>query len=1515
MSNRDYEYNSNICKVKKVKFSLLSPEEIKNQSTCKITDHTLYSTTLEGSTPCPGGLYDLKMGAIDSNVICETCHQRSSLCPGHFGYIELEAPVFHMHFITRILKLLKCICFRCSKLLLSEEELRGTTGKDIYETFDIIYEKCKKVKVCSNLNGCGAVQPTRYIREGIGKIFAEWVNKDSQNKKVLVRADYVLKIFKRITDVDCNKLGFSPEFCRPEWLICTVLPVPPPAVRPSVKQDNNQRADDDLTYKLIDIVKANNKLGEKIRQGDPYIDDHVTMIQYHVATLINNDQPFGAGVPQANVQRSGRTLKSIQQRVKSKEGRIRGNLMGKRVDFSARSVITPDPFIDIDQLGVPINIAKNLTFPEKVTIYNIDRLKTAILNGYDIYPGVKSVKKGDDSIKNLKHVDLQKIAQELQIGDIVNRHLIDNDIVLFNRQPSLHKMSMMAHRIVVMKADTFRLNVCVTSPYNADFDGDEMNMHVPQSYQTISELKNLALVSTQIVSPQEGKPIIGLVQDALLGASRLTLQDDKLRIYMPQDVDNNDQILFNKKQMMNLMMWNKSFTSIDDITTAGYDDNLKGEYWTGRQIFSTVLPNINIINKDDKITIKNGILEEGYLIKKNLATSSGSLIHIIFNDLGKDSAANYLNDCQGITNTFLLQTGFSVGVSDLIIDKNVVNEITNTIEQKKNNVNTILNNIQNGLLERKYHTSLNEEFETLVTNELNTATDEVGSITTNALNKIDNRFVNMESAGSKGNIINICQMIACVGQCAVDGKRIPKHYKNRTLPHFCQFDNSAESRGFVENSFYKGLKPHEFYFHAMGGREGIIDTAVKTSETGYIQRRLIKALEDVKVNYDLTLRNHNDEIIQFLYGEDGYESSKLEKQKISELDLNLETFKYRYGNQKSFENYLNEDNQGQIFGGEIDKLYEDLLKFRIYVYKNIINNSNNDIYQCMNLDRIILNNKIKFPSVTLSDINPDDLFSYVTKLIENIKINRIDIDNEEEGYNPSYILHSLIKLKLSPYNVYVNHNLNMLALNSIIEEIKYRFKRGFSEPGEMIGTVTAQSIGEPATQMTLNTFHFAGVAAKSNVTRGVPRLKELLSVSKNIKNPSLSIYLDDTVKENDLHKIKEIKNKITTTRIKDLVTSTSIYFDPFDEDFTQEPITLIQDEEQKNILMSENLWNSYTEEKNYNNKCNEECDNMCPYVLIFEFSKKKLLDRNIEMTEIATKIDTLYSDDTNPIKCILSNDNNTEDNIVNDKLLLRIQLNDGDPEDDDFNVLKLMEKNILNVKLKGINNIEGSNVRKINMKDIIEEGENSGEIINKKKIILDSIGTNLLDVLSEEEIDKENTISNDIHEVLDVLGIEAARMVLIEEFMDVITTAGSSLNPRHIHVLVDTMTFNGNIMSIDRFGINRSNYGPIAKASFEEMTDQLYKSAIFGEVDNCNGVSASVLFGQEANCGTGMCDILFDETKYFAQNNYDIESFRIDEDNCSKFELNDDIFIDDFDNEDSEIYNTISNLPDITIDI
>jgi DNA-directed RNA polymerase II subunit RPB1 len=285
------------------------------------------------------------------------------------------------------------------------------------------------------------------------------------NVTLPLEPEYVHRLLRRITDEDSEFMGFSRHWCRPDWLMCSVLPIPPPQVRPSVMQDNNQRSEDDLTSKLIEIIKANNTLKKKIAE-DPrkrFIDEYTNLLQYHVATLIDNNIP---GVSPA-AQRSGRLLKSLQQRLGSKEGRIRSNLQGKRVEYSARSVITPDPNISVGELGVPLKIATNLTYPERVTAFNIGKLYKLIQAGPDSYPGAKTIQRADGRTISLKHVNTKSI--QLYEGDIVNRHLMDGDIVLFNRQPSLHRMSMMAHVAKILPYNTFRLNVFVTAPYNADF--------------------------------------------------------------------------------------------------------------------------------------------------------------------------------------------------------------------------------------------------------------------------------------------------------------------------------------------------------------------------------------------------------------------------------------------------------------------------------------------------------------------------------------------------------------------------------------------------------------------------------------------------------------------------------------------------------------------------------------------------------------------------------------------------------------------------------------------------------------------------------------------------------------------------------------------------------------------------------------------------------------------------------------------------------------------------------------
>jgi DNA-directed RNA polymerase II subunit RPB1 len=469
---KELSSSNEIDTIKGIRFCILSPDEIKRMSVAEIYKTDTYVST----EPVINGLFDPRMGVLDHNKICQTCEQKNTFCPGHFGHINLAKPVFYIQFFDVVKKILKCVCFRCSKLLINPEsdQVKAILNRKYsrQKRWELLSKLCSKIKRCGSetIDGCGAKQPDKIYREPIVKIIMEWKDLADDSKKQIMNAEEILRILTRITDKHSEILGFSKTYNRPEWMICTALPVPPPAVRPSVRTDTGQRSEDDLTHKLCDIVKSNNSLKSKIEKGasKEQIDIATQVLQYHVATFIDNKIP---GINPAQ-QRTGRLLKSLTERLKSKDGRIRGNLMGKRVDFSARSVITPDPNISIDELGVPLKIAINLTFPEIVNKHNREKLLQYVINGPDVYPGAKFIRKGSwtKALKNMPN----RSDIELENGDVVDRHLLDGDYVLFNRQPSLHKYSMLCHRVKVMPFNTFRLNVCACALYNADFDGDEI---------------------------------------------------------------------------------------------------------------------------------------------------------------------------------------------------------------------------------------------------------------------------------------------------------------------------------------------------------------------------------------------------------------------------------------------------------------------------------------------------------------------------------------------------------------------------------------------------------------------------------------------------------------------------------------------------------------------------------------------------------------------------------------------------------------------------------------------------------------------------------------------------------------------------------------------------------------------------------------------------------------------------------------------------------------------------------
>ena len=1429
-------------KILGIQFSILSPEEIRKGSVAAITSRDTYIN----NKPVINGLFDPRMGVLDPGFICPTDGLDYMQTPGYFGHIDLARPLYYIQYLNTIMKILRCTCCKCSKLLVSKEKLKHALKMDSQKRWDYVFSYASKIKRCGEdtSDGCGYKQPSKIKKEGLATLIAEWDNveglgaEESDKLTMHMTPEMVLKIFRRISDEDVTFMGFSPVWSRPDWMICQVLAVPPPAVRPSVKHDSQQRSEDDISHIIVNIIKANKTLQEKIQSNANanVINDWTTVLQYYVATLVDNKIPGVASV----AQRSGRPLKSIKERLNGKTGRVRGNLMGKRVDFSARSVITPDPNLGIQELGIPLKIAKNITKPILVNDNNKKFLTKLVQNGPDVHPGAKILEKKNGDNISLRYVDRNSL--KLENGDVVHRHMMNGDAILFNRQPTLHRMSMMCHIAKIMPVgDTFRMNVGDTKPYNADFDGDEMNLHMPQDVESESELKNLAAVPWQIISPANNKSIVGIFQDSLLGAYRFT---------------RNDRIFTDREAMNLLMAYNKVNT--DTIPQDGKMNSF--------EILSQILPPISVKyktkrfgGKDDFKTsnnvleIDNGIYIRGQLEKGTLGDGSKGLIQRICNDFSNKDSSAFIDNLQNIITEYMKSSAYSVGISDLIADEETNESIADVITGKKREVHSLIDQTHLGIFENKTGKTDEEEFETQINNILNQASSAAGKIGRESLSQ-DNRFVIMVNAGSKGSDLNISQMISCLGQQNVDGKRIPYGFEDRTLPHFTKYDDSPAARGFVESSFISGLSPEELFFHAMGGRVGLIDTAVKTSQTGYIQRRLIKSLEDLKVEYDMTVRNNKLKIIQYSYGDDNFDPVKVEFQQIPLVKMSLEEIYAHYqvpSDATKDAVYTTSYTKGTItrinkqkkqLDIKIQALIDYMIEKRDIIVNKVFRNIENSTVHLPVAFTYVINNIKGQQNININsmvDITPLETLELIENGFEKIKA--------ITGAPPNELFETLYYYYLTPKDLLMIKRFNRKSIELLIDEIVLLYKKAIVSPGEMCGMIAAQSIGEPTTQMTLNTFHFAGVASKSNVTRGVPRIEEILSLSENPKNPSCTVYLYQN-EETEQSNAQKIMHQLEHTKLRDLVNYIEVCFDP--DDFN----TLIQDDM---ILMQQ-----YKDFENTMQECLDETideEEKSKWIIRMELNAEELLDRNITMDDINFAIKNAYREQ---VSCVFSDYND-------DKLIFRLRLsnvlsskkkNIQNPLDqsDEIYLLQNFQDNILdNLVIRGVKKISRVIPRKITDSLVKEDGS----FVKKETWVLDTVGTNLTDLLKLDYIDINRTYTNDIQEIYRVLGIEAARQAIFNEISEVIEFDSTYINYHHLSLLCDRMTCNDSMVSVFRHGINNDNIGPIAKASFEETPEMFLKAARHAELDLMRGVSANVMCGQEGFFGTAAFDVVLDIDK------------------------------------------------------
>jgi len=991
----------------------------------------------------------------------------------------------------------------------------------------------------------------------------------------------------------------------------------------------------------------------------------------------------------------------------------------------------------------------------------------------------------------------------------------------------------------------------LTKPYNADFDGDEMNLHMPQDPESEAELKNLAAVPYNIVSPANNQAIIGIYQDSMLGSYQFTRPN---MTFSPRDAMNllmmYDRI--NEKKLLEVIEKNGGVSNFD--------------------ILSQIMPPLSMKyktnafkdDKDDKATsnaiieIRNGHYVRGQMDKSVLGSRTKGLLQRVCNDFGNMASAKFVDDLQNVVTEYMNTSAFSVGISDLISDKKTNDDIVKVITKKKTDVKNLIDQVQIGIFQNNTGKTNEEEFETQVNSILNQATSESGKIGLSNLSK-DNRFVTMVKAGSKGSDLNISFMISCLGQQNVDGKRIPYGFEHRTLPHFTKYDDSPGARGFVESSYIDGLTPQELFFHAMGGRVGLIDTAVKTSTTGYIQRRLIKGLEDLMVSYDMTIRTNKNKIVQFSYGDDNIDTIKVEDQAMPIVTMSTQDIYAHYlipedhGKIKSLSNIFLKNVTARLkkqtadFMKKTNTYVEMMITNRDLIIKNVFKNKGDTTVSCPVAFSYVINNIQGQCSITISslvDITPLEALDMIERCYQNL----------EKNYYapPTNLFKTLFYYYLSPKDLLIVKRFNKAALTLLLDTITMNYKRAIIAPGEMVGMIAAQSIGEVSTQMTLNTFHFAGVASKSNVTRGVPRIEEILSLSSDIKQPTLTVFLkpeDERQKE----KAQTIMYMLEHTRLEEVVKSIEVCFDPDDLN------TLIS--EDKDTIEQFRAFENMVSECSEVSLKSDDVEKS-KWIIRMEMDPEVMLEKNITMDDINFTLKNCFDEQVN---CIYSDFNS-------DKLIFRIRMNEiiksgsnrggvkktsVNPLDqsDQIYILKNLQDQILkNVVLRGIKGIN-----KVILRKIIDNMVESNGIYKKQDIwVLDTIGTNLLDVLGLDFIDNKRTMSNDIVEIFNVLGIEAARQAIYNELVEVVEFDGTYINFHNYSVLVDRMTFTQKLISIFRHGINNDNIGPIAKASFEETPEMFLKAARHAELDTLRGVSANVMCGQEGFFGTGAFQVILD---------------------------------------------------------
>ena len=1411
--------------VTSVQFSVCKPCEIKKNSAARVSEVAIYQRGI----PTHNGVNSLAMGSTDRRIRCTTCNELMARCPGHAGHIDLALPVYQALFIDHTIKVLRSVCYFCSEVCLSEEDKAHLIGK--YENnklrFANAYAMARSRKRCLH---CEGPRPN-YVRLPLG-VRTDWPDGCFDNEEDEAHATQRFTPLLALSILDGVKDGDAQNFfgggMHPRDLICSSILVPPPIIRPAIStaEGSRSKGQDDMTAKLQEINRRSGELRLAINKQDelePFFEvdvmsalpkesegkkfsipipiiskttlnqdivDRWNRLQADVFSLVNPAAIRG-GLPA--YMSSGRgpiatTGKCIVNRIRGKDGRFRNCLMGKRVNFSGRSVITPHPGIDVDQLGVPFDIAKILTVPEKVTPSNILEMRERVLNGPNHVFGAQSIITSEGDLVSLASCkDRQSII--LRYGWVLERHLKNDDYVIFNRQPTLHRMGFNGHRVVLMEGSTFRLNLSVCAIYNADFDGDEMNIHVCQSACARSEVAILMALNRNLISAQNNKPCMGIVQDSLVGAWMIT----------------SPSVMLDKREMLRFLSCIKHpKRNVALLPPPCISCPVKR--WSGLQLLSFLFCNTfnyrrgtaeSCAKHETKdIIIANGEILAGRFSKGTIGAVSGGVSECIFSEYGGSKAAvEFLSDMQRVVNAWLFyKSSFSIGAEDCATTEAVNDLVVECIDSATSNSELILT--------KQVPKTLKPMVESASTQILNDVIMKSATLIKNNIGK-ENSVITCVTSGSKGSPLNISQIMGQVGQQIVTGSRILSGVSGRTLPCFKRDDvSNVVSNGFIQNSFALGLNPVEFFFSAMAGREGLVDTAVKTANSGYIQRCLVKSNEDNQFHYDTTVRNAQGNIVQFQYA-DNFEPRKVERVEIDVLLMKEEEILLK------------------TLDFEAERIIPLQKKSLVSLFQ-VNKPTGNTSLVPFNMQRIFENKK--WHSDEHIPLSSRSLFQKVSDAVSEIQAHH----PAAKFVIPLYLHWSFRYENVPP----------TFRVASTLEYIKMKCICAAAAGGDAVGNTAALSIGEPSTQITLNSFHSAGTS-HGQVTLGIPRLKEIMSYSKAPKTPQTTLFFDEIKDEFELKKKCLSLPKLMLESVVEEITVLRSEFGHTHEDFEYD---------MEISMRMETFYPTKTSPSLFSKHCS-----------ILFLQKHLLQDYGLIPSDVS-KIVTSLCKSVTGVDChvISSQENTIKWWIIVYFANIEKQLPSfkSDPSLLERGIVLVLSRKLAEqVKLAGMVGVSSSAVDSIQRWD----GEKN---VNEK--IINVRGSILKRTAFIDGCNMYKSTTNDVHYVVNLLGIEAAMNVLFDEFHKTLTADGSYIDPRHLELVCNTMTCRGYVMPLNRHGLNNIKTGPLTRSSFEETSDVLKDAALFKESEViADSVSASIMLGQLTSIGTGRFEVLFPKTETY----------------------------------------------------